>query len=57
MKTDRAAFAVGISALVLAGLGLWSAWGTFDWRVVGFLVPAVLVVIGVGMLVLTDRRN
>jgi hypothetical protein len=57
MSTDRAAFAVGISALVLAGLGLWSAWGDVDWRVVGFVVPAALVVIGVGMLLLTHRRN
>ncbi|MBN9106542.1 MAG: hypothetical protein J0I14_16245 [Propionibacteriaceae bacterium] len=57
MRTDRTAFAVGISALLLAGLGLWSAWGQIDWRVVGFLVPAALVVIGVGMLLLSQRRN
>jgi hypothetical protein len=57
VRTDRAAFAVGVSALLLAGLGLWSAWGQIDWRVVGFLVPAALVVIGVGMLLLTQRRN
>ena len=57
MTTDRTAFAVGISALVLAGLGLWSAYGQLDWRVVGFLVPAALVVIGVGMLLLTHRKN
>ncbi len=57
MRTDRAAFAVGISALLFAGLGLWSAWGQVDWRIVGFLIPAALVVIGVGMLLLTQRRN
>ena len=57
MSTDRAAFAVGVFALVLAGFGLWSAWGHVDWRVVGFLAPAVLIVIGVGMLLLTHRRN
>lgn len=57
MSTDRTAFAVGISALLLAGLGLWSAWGEIDWRVVGFLVPAALIVIGVGMLLLSQRRN
>ncbi len=57
MKTDRTAFAVGISVLVLAGLGLWSAYGELDWRAVGFLVPAALVVIGVGMLLLTRHRN
>lgn len=57
MSTDRAAFAVGVSALVLAALGLWSTWGHIDWRIVGFLVPGVLIVIGVGMLLLTHRRN
>jgi len=57
VNTDRAAFAVGVSALVLAGFGLWSTWGHVDWRVVGFLAPAVLIVIGVGMLLLTHRKN
>ena len=57
MTGDRAAFAVGISALVLAGIGLWAAWGHVEWHLVGFLVPAVLIVIGVGMLLLTHRKN
>lgn len=57
MRTDRTAYAVGLSALVLAGLGFWSTWGLVDWRVVSFLIPAVLVVIGIGMLLLTQRRN
>ena len=57
MRTEPTAFAVGISALLLAGLGFWSTWGRLDWRIVGFLIPAALVGIGVGMLVLTQRRN
>lgn len=57
MSTDRAAFAVGVSAVVLAALGFWSTWGHVDWHVVGFLVPAVLIVIGVGMLLLIHRKN
>lgn len=57
MSTDRAAFAVGVLALLLAGLGLWSTWGHIDLRIVGFLVPGVLIVIGVGMLLLTHRRT
>jgi hypothetical protein len=57
VSTDRAAFAVGVLALLLAGLGLWSTWGHIDWRTVGFVVPGVLIVIGVGMLLLTHRRT
>lgn len=54
---DRAAFAFGVLALALAGLGLWTSYGIVDWRLVGFLAPAGMVVIGVGMLLLSRNHN
>jgi len=57
MTRDRAAFAFGVLALALAGLGLWATYGHVDWRLVGVLAPAGMVVIGIGMLVLSRNHN
>ena len=54
---DRAAFAFGVLALALAGLGFWTTYGHVDWSLVGLLAPAGMVVIGVGMLVLSRNHN
>lgn len=57
MNPDRTAFAVGVLALVLAGLAFWTSYGQVDWRLAGMLAPAVLIVIGAGMLLLSRRHN
>ncbi len=57
MNRDRAAFAIGVLALALAGLALWTNYGRVDWNLVGVLAPAGMVVIGVGMLLLSRTRN
>ena len=57
MTRDRAAFAFGVLALALAGLGFWNSYGHVDWHLVGVLAPAGMVVIGVGMLLLSRNHN
>ena len=57
MKPDRIAFAVGVLALMLAGLGFWTTYGQVDLRLAGMLAPAALIVIGAGMLLLSRRHN
>ena len=57
MKADRTAFAFGVLALCLAGLALWTNYGHVDWRLAGLFTPAVLIVIGAGMLLLSRRNN
>lgn len=54
MKPDRAAFAFGMVAIAIATLGLWASYGQIDWRIVGMAAPIALVVIGVGMLAMTN---
>lgn len=55
--TDRTAFAVGTTAVAIAGLALWLHYGIIDWRLVGVLAPVVLVIIGAGVLLLSRRPN
>jgi uncharacterized membrane protein YfcA len=57
MTRDRAAFAIGVLALAVAGLAAWTNYGRVDWNLVGVLAPAGMVVIGVGMLLLSRDRN
>ena len=57
MSRDRAAFAFGLLAPMLAGLGLWSAYGRVDWQLAGMLAPVVMVVAGIGILVLSRRPH
>ena len=57
MNRDRAAFAIGVLSLALAGLALWTHYGRVDWNLVGVLAPAGMVIIGVGMLLLSRNRN
>lgn len=57
MNRDRAAFAVGVLAVALAGLALWGNYGHVDWNLAGILAPAGMVVIGIGMLLLSRNRN
>jgi uncharacterized membrane protein YfcA len=57
MNRDRTAFVFGVFALVLAGLALWANYGRLEWNLVGVLVPAAMVVAGVGVLVLSRPRN
>ncbi len=57
MKPDRAAFALGVIAVAVAGLALWANYGTIDWRLVSVIAPIALVVIGIGMLALTRAHH
>ncbi|MFT4108317.1 hypothetical protein [Propionicimonas sp.] len=57
MRRDRAAFAFGVLAVALAAVALWTVYGVLDRRLIGILVPAAMVVAGVGVLLLSRRRN
>lgn len=57
MKRDRAAFAVGVIAIALAGHALWASFATIDWRLTGLIAPVVLIIIGAGMLVLSAQNH
>jgi hypothetical protein len=57
MNRDRAAFAVGLLALILAALAFWSGYGLVDWKLVSLLAPVAMVVVGVGILLLSRRHN
>lgn len=57
MTRDRAAFAVGLLALILAALAFWSGYGSVDWKLVSLLAPVAMVVVGVGILLLSRRHN
>ncbi len=57
MNRDRAAFAFGVLALALAGLAFWTAYGQVNWRLVGLLAPAAMVVVGIGVLLLSRRHH
>lgn len=57
MRPDRAAFAFGVLALTLAGLALWHTYGTLNQALLGLIVPAAMVVAGIGVLLLSRRRN
>ncbi len=57
MNRDRAAFAFGVLALALAGLAFWTAYGAVNWRIVGLLAPAAMVVVVIGVLLLSRRRH
>jgi len=45
-RPDAVALVVGLLALLLAGLGLWSALGTVNWSWVGVAAPLSLVALG-----------
>lgn len=57
MTGDRTAFVFGVLALILAGLGLWAAYGEVEWGLVGILVPVAMVATGVGVLLLSRRHT
>lgn len=57
MSRDRAAFAFGVLSLALAGLAFWTAYGQVNWRLAGLLVPAAMVVVGIGVLMLSRRHH
>ncbi len=45
-RTDATALIVGLVALMVAALGLWSSFGTVNWSWVGVAVPLGLVALG-----------
>lgn len=51
------AFALAAGGLFVAGLGVWILVGGFDQRLLGILVPVVLVVVGAGMLLLSRKPH
>lgn len=54
---DRTAFAFGLLVLPLAGIGLWKVYGDINWKLVMFSIPAVLILVAVGILLLSRRSN
>ncbi len=45
-RADVLALVVGLLSLLLAGLGLWLAFGSVNWAWVGIAAPLVLVAVG-----------
>lgn len=46
-RSDAAGLTVGLLFLLIAAVGLWSAFGTVDWTNLGLALPLALVAIGV----------
>ncbi|WP_232548891.1 hypothetical protein [Propioniciclava soli] len=46
MKTDVTALVLGLVGLLVAGLGLWDAFGTVHWPWVWVGAPVALVIFG-----------
>jgi len=55
-RTDVMGLTVGLLFLLIAGVGLWSAFGSIDWTALGIALPLALVAIGVVGLDV-DRRK
>lgn len=55
-RTDVPGLVVGLLLLVLAGLGLWTAFGTVNWAWVGVATPLVFVLVGMLGLMLSRSR-
>lgn len=53
---DTTALVIGLVCLVVAGLGLWSAFGTVNWGVVAATAPFLLVVFGLAGLFASRTR-
>lgn len=56
LKADVTALVIGLLSLLLAALGLWSAFGTVNWSWVGVAAPLCLVVFGL-LGLLASRRS
>ncbi len=54
-RVDVVALVVGLILLAWAGLGLWLAFGSVDWALLGVALPALLVVLGLLGLLLSRR--
>ena len=52
MRPDITALTVGLVACLLAALGMWAAYGSVNWPLVGLLAPIALVMIGLLGLIL-----
>ena len=46
-RPDVTALVLGLLVLTIAGLGLWMAFGTVNWTVMGLALPLALVAFGV----------
>jgi len=55
-RTDVMGLTVGLLFLLIAAVGLWSAFGSVDWTTLGIALPIALVAIGVVGLDV-DRRK
>lgn len=55
-RPDVMGLTVGLLFLLIAGVGLWSAFGSVDWTTLGIALPIALVAIGVVGLDV-DRRK
>ncbi len=54
-RRDTASLIVGLAFVLIAGLGLWSAFGVVDWSLMKVIVPVCLVT--VGLIGLAASRN
>lgn len=54
-RRDTASLIVGLVFVMIAGLGLWSAFGVVDWSLMKVIVPVCLVT--VGLIGLAASRN
>lgn len=55
LRRDTASLIVGLAFVLIAGLGLWSAFGVVDWSLMKVIVPVCLVT--VGLIGLAASRN
>lgn len=56
-RADVVGLVIGLICLLLAGLGLWDAFGDVSWAAVGLAAPLCLVVIGVLGLLASRHRT
>jgi hypothetical protein len=55
-SSDVTALVTGLLFLLLALLGLWSAFGTINWGLLGLALPLCLVIIGIAGLGLSRHK-
>ena len=46
-RPDVTALILGLLVLTVAGLGLWMAFGTVNWSIMGLAIPLALVAVGI----------
>ncbi|MDR1711149.1 MAG: hypothetical protein LBR58_04755 [Propionibacteriaceae bacterium] len=57
MKTDLAAFLIGLIACIVGVLALAAGFLTMPWHLLGFLAPFVLISMGAVAIIMAVRRR